>query len=555
LPAPRQPALRTGARRNRNGAIIAAGLAAAVVALGAVPRIEKRSRLDTDARAAVTALPLVDTVHPLVAPTATHLALPGNIQAIDETAIDAQSTGYVHAIYADIGSRVTAGQMIAEIASPEVDQQYLSAQADLGRSDAVLKQSQADVDRTRAGAEQAEAAQVGAGAALAQSRSDVIRYQARELQARAAVASSRADFAQSKERLDRSRSELDRAKVAADLARVTYQRWQQLGAVNAVSGQEVDEKQADNQSATANLSAAQDAVAEAQANMESARDAIEAARANDSAAAADIDAARQRVDAAKAVLTSNEDGVVAAFASVAAGEQNVAASAMSLRSSAANSQRYAVMQGFQRVTAPFDGVITARNVDVGTLVNATGSGDGASDPTHTVTKSGLFGIARTDVLRIQIDVPQSFVPYLHEGQFANVTVPEYPGKTFTGRVFTMSGALDESSRTMLAEVRVPNPTGKLIPGMYARVDLVGSRPNPPLILPANTLIFNADGERVATVTANDRIHFVPIQIERDLGNEAEIATALSPTDRIVSDPTDDLTEGGRVQIAQEQAAK
>ncbi|HLJ54124.1 MAG TPA: efflux RND transporter periplasmic adaptor subunit, partial [Chthonomonadaceae bacterium] len=175
-----------------------------------------------------------------------------------------------------------------------------------------------------------------------------------------------------------------------------------------------------------------------------------------------------------------------------------------------------------------------------------------SDPTSTVPHTGLFGIARTDVMRIQVQVPQSFLSSLRAGQQARVLIQEYPGKVFTGTVFHTSGALDATSRTLLAEVRVNNPDNVLIPGMYAQIQLESSRAKPLLRIPSNTLIFDMHGTRVMTVTKDGRIRFQPIVVGRDYGSEVDVREGLEGSERLVTNPTDDLKEGQQVRVVSEQ---
>jgi RND family efflux transporter MFP subunit len=203
------------------------------------------------------------------------------------------------------------------------------------------------------------------------------------------------------------------------------------------------------------------------------------------------------------------------------------------------------MKSFERVTAPFDGVITARNVDAGALINA-GSSASPNDPTATVTHSGILGIARTDVLRIQVSVPQIYTKLIQSGQSAGVSVREFPGKVFSSRVFRVAGALDAASRTQMVELRLNNSANMLVPGMYATVRFGIRQSGGQWRVPANTLIIDASGTRVASVTESNTIRFVPVKLGRDFGKEVEITEGISGSERLVADPTDDLTEGSVV---------
>ena len=196
------------------------------------------------------------------------------------------------------------------------------------------------------------------------------------------------------------------------------------------------------------------------------------------------------------------------------------------------------MQAYEQVRAPFDGVITARYVDVGSLVT--------SGSVKTVQK--LFDLAQSDPVRVFVNVPQSDVSRVQAGTSATVKVDEYPNDTFSGKVTRDAGAFDQSSRTILLEVDVPNPDGRLYAGMYAHVTLAAPSTNPLLYLPDNTILIDSKGTRVATVDASHKIHFKEVVLGRDFGTKTEIVSGLSPTDAVVQNPTDDLQEGMTVSV-------
>jgi membrane fusion protein, multidrug efflux system len=196
------------------------------------------------------------------------------------------------------------------------------------------------------------------------------------------------------------------------------------------------------------------------------------------------------------------------------------------------------MKAYEQVRAPFDGVITARYVDVGSLVT--------SGSSKTVQK--LFDLAQSDLVRVFVNVPQSDVERVKPGSSARVKVDEYPNETFAGKVARDAGAFDQASRTILLEVDVPNPDGRLYAGMYAQVTLSTPNPNPLLYLPDNTILIDSKGTRVATVTADHKIHFKSITLGRDFGSKSEIITGLAPSDVVVQNPTDDLQEGTAVSV-------
>jgi membrane fusion protein, multidrug efflux system len=196
------------------------------------------------------------------------------------------------------------------------------------------------------------------------------------------------------------------------------------------------------------------------------------------------------------------------------------------------------MKEYEQVRAPFSGVIAARYVDVGSLVT--------SGSARTVQK--LFDLVQSDPVRVFVNVPQSDVSRVQGGAPATVTIDEYPGETFTGKVARDAGAFDQSSRTILLEVDVPNPSGRLYSGMYAHVSLSLPNPNPAMYLPDNTILIDSKGTRVATVDASNKIHFKEITLGRDFGAKSELLAGVNAQDEVVQHPTDDLREGMTVSV-------
>jgi len=279
--------------------------------------------------------------------------------------------------------------------------------------------------------------------------------------------------------LDQARSTVEQATAAleqgrsnANLARVTAQRWANLVAKGVVSRQENDTYQAQYEAQQANVRALDKAVA--------------AARSNASAAEANL----SRLNQLKDYLT---------------------------------------------VRAPFAGVITVRNVDVGVLVN-----EGSTL---------LYRLAQTEQLRTYLNVPQSDAGSVRAGQQATLQIPDLPGRKFAGTVSRTANALDPSSRTLLVEVHVPNPTGVLLPGMYAQVDLAVPRTDPPLLIPGDTLVVRSDGPQVAVIGPGDRVHYARIQLGRDFGDRLEALSGLQQGQRLVVNPSDAIREGVQVKIA------
>ncbi len=367
-----------------------------VVAL--LPRLALNRDLAADAEAARARVPVVQTTSPRRAADTLDVPLPGSMEPILTTGIFARTNGYLHARYVDIGDRVTQGQLLADIDTPEVDQQLRSAMA-----------------------------------TLAQGRANVVKAEA--------------DLA---------------------LARSTMQRYVVAGP-GTVSQQTIDERRS---------------------------------------AVVDAD---KTVDAARATVNAFEADV----------------------------QRLTELQSFQKVYAPFDGVITVRNVDPGSLISAGSS--------SAVTE--LFRLAQVNVLRIFVYVPQAYANDIAAGQTATVVVRELPGRTFTGTVTRTAGAIDPASRTMLTEVQVPNPEGALLSGAYATVRFAVRRATPPLVLPSNALLIDAQGVRVARVNPDGTLHYKPVVIGRDYGTEVEVLSGVDAHEILATGLPGGVPDGSRVEVA------
>jgi RND family efflux transporter MFP subunit len=234
---------------------------------------------------------------------------------------------------------------------------------------------------------------------------------------------------------------------------------------------------------------------------------------------------KQQIDEKTASVTTAEKAVDAARATVSANEANV--------------QRLLDLKGYQKVYAPFDGIITARNVDPGALISG-GAGAGVHE---------LFRLAQVDMLRIFVYVPQSSAPDIKVGQSAAVSVREYPRRVFEGRVSRTAGAIDPTSRTMLVEVLVPNPDNALFAGGYATVRFKIERGEPPLLIPTNALLVDAVGVRVAVVTADNTLHYRPIDIGRDYGDEVEVLSGVDQGDVLATGLNGSLPDGAAVMVA------
>jgi multidrug efflux pump subunit AcrA (membrane-fusion protein) len=283
------------------------------------------------------------------------------------------------------------------------------------------------------------------------------------------VHQARANLQQARAALDEALANYEQGKSNKEFAGITADRWNRLAAKGAVSRQENDSYQAQSRALNANLQSLEQAIA----------------------------AQRSTVAAAEASLA-----------------------------------RLDKLQGYRLVKAPFDGVITLRNVDVGALVNA--------------GNTLLFRIAQTDTLRTYVNVPQANTGSIRPGQTAHLSVSNLPGRQFTGTVARTANALDPNSRTLLVEVHVPNADGALLPGMYAQVDLNSTRANPPMLIPSEALIVRADGVRVALVRPDHTIHFQKIQIGRDYGDRLEVSGGLKEGDVIIPNPGDVAREGLKI---------
>jgi RND family efflux transporter MFP subunit len=367
-------------RRLRRIGLIAAIAAAALAATGIGSRMLGEARLA--ARTEEEAIPTVAIITPGRGLKDQELVLPGDIQAWFEAPIHARVGGYLKQWYQDIGAHVKSGQLLAEIDTPDLDQQLAQAEADLAAAQAKL-----------------------------------------------------------------------------DLADLTSKRWRALLKTDSVSQQETDERAGD---------------AEAKK--------------------ADVNAARANVD------------------------------------------RLMALEAFKRIVAPFDGIVTARDTDVGALINA-GGGAGPE----------LFKVADVHKMRIYVRAPQAMSGAIVTGDIADVRLPQNPDADFKAVVVTSSRAINQASRTLLIELQADNPDGALQPGAYAEVHFrLANSPNA-MTLPSTATLFREHGLEVATVGAGDRVVLKPIRVARDLGAQLIIASGLDPTDRVIDSPPDSLAEGDPVR--------
>jgi RND family efflux transporter MFP subunit len=366
------------------GAVGIAGvcIAAFIVVTGVASR--EKSSIELRTWTDEQAIPSVAVMRPDARPLSPTLELPGRLEAYSRAPIYARVSGYVKDWKVDIGAQVKAGQLLAQIDAPDLDQQLLQARADLLS-----------------------------------------------------------------------------AEASAELSAATLERRKTLLSSNFVSHQEIDERTAD----LANKRAA-----------------------------------------------------------VKAGQANV--------------DRLEALSGYKNITAPFDGVVTARNTDVGALINA-----GAS------TGPAMFVVSDIRKLRVYVNAPQNYVPSIKVGGSAKVSVPGYDDETFPARVESSSHSVDANTGTTRIQLTLDNPKHRLMPGSYATVRLDLVRDKAPLYIPASALLFNSKGLRVATVDADSRIRFKTVTIARDLGKEIELGSGLSADDRVIVAPPDGMVDGDRVRVA------
>ncbi|MBB6241124.1 efflux RND transporter periplasmic adaptor subunit [Rhodanobacter sp. MP1X3] len=371
----------------RLAGVIALVVVIVVVIIGIATRVVESRNLKTWTNEQT--VPTVNVATPEKNGAGSPLELPGRIEAYTQASMYARVAGYLKSWKVDIGGRVKAGQLLAEIDTPDLDQQLLQAKADL--------------------------------------------------------ASAQANEA---------------------LASTTAKRWQAMLSSDSVAKQEVDEKTGD----------------------------FTAKRALANAAKANVD----RIEATKA---------------------------------------------YARIVAPFDGVVTARNTDVGALINAGSTGGGQP----------LFVVSDVSKLRVYVQVPQTFVPSIPAGATAQLTVPEYPGRTFEARVDASSQAVNASSGSTLIQLSVDNADGKLMPGSFTNVRFKLDANAAGLRVPASALIFNASGLHLATVGSDNKVAFKTVTILHDYGKTVEIGSGLAADDRVIDSPPDGLVNGDQVKISEPQA--
>ena len=427
-------------RKRRTTALVGAALLVLfLLAIGIAPRLIKSSEAADVARAAGDTIPVVTTAEARPAPPTSELDLPGNVEAVYVASIYARASGYVKRRLVDIGDRVQAGQLLAEIESPEIDQELAQSVAALGQSRAAYEQAKANLVQSRASVKQAHA-------------------------------------------------NIDQALASQQIAQTTDRRWTRLVNRGVISKQDGDEKRSTFNARQAEVAASEAGFATAEANVSAQRANLDAAQANIAAAQANVSRLRQMV-------------------------------------------------AFERVAAPFNGVITERHMERGDLITA-GSAS---------AQTKLFGIAQSNILRIQVHVPQGYAVGITNGQSAEVDVRERAGHPVIGRVARSADALNADSRTLLTEVQIDNRSGALLPGMYANVKFLLPAGQNVILIPADTLVVNGQGTRVIVVGPDNKLHFSAVQVGRDLGPQVEILQGLQGSEHLVANPSDTLREGQAVR--------
>jgi RND family efflux transporter MFP subunit len=214
-----------------------------------------------------------------------------------------------------------------------------------------------------------------------------------------------------------------------------------------------------------------------------------------------------------------------------------------VRAAEANVENLSVQQGFQKITAPFPGTVTRRSTDVGDLIAA------GSDSAMGSGKE-LFHIVRTNILRVFVHVPQVYSSQVTLGTPATVKLIEFPGETFVGKIANISGALDQMTRTLTVEVQVPNPDGRLNPGAYGEVQFTLSLDHPPMVVPANTLLFRKEGLQVGVVGSDGHVQLKSVTIGRDFGTSVEVVAGVQASDWLITNPSDSLVAGTIVHFSE-----
>ncbi|HEY9730866.1 MAG TPA: efflux RND transporter periplasmic adaptor subunit [Drouetiella sp.] len=409
-----------------------------LIAFGALPRIFQQQSLIQETKKQNSEAPSVSTVIAQPGAAIEEFVLPGSTQAIQVASIYARVNGYLNERFANIGDQVKAGQVLATIDTPEIDQQVQAAES-------AVQQAQAQVENAKETQVKAQADMRTVAANVRKGQTDLQFYTAE------------------------------------------VKRYTGLAKQGAVSLEDRDSHVQQYNGAVATL--------------ESLNEAERSAKATYNSAAAAVKAAQSALDTAKA-----------------------------------QHQQVEATRSFKKVTAPFSGIVTKRNVDAGALIT---SGSNNSN-------SVLFEVAKTDVLRVFVYVPEQYVPYIHQGEIAKLSFPEYPRQDFEGTVTNVSGGLDETSKTLQVEIHLPNQNHVLLPGMYAKVRFQAPSTLRLPVIPAATLVTRADGQFVYVVDNNNVVHLRKLEVGRDLGGQFEVSNGVNSGDKVIVSPQDYITDGMKV---------
>ncbi len=413
------------------------GVAMAIVGAGAYLR--QQSSSTAPERETQPQIRQVTVVVPQRAATK-DLVLPGTIQAFQETDLFARANGYLKAWHVDIGASVQAGQLLAEIETPELDQELVQVVAALEQGEAEWQQSKAELEEARADLVFAEATVI-------------------------------------------------KVKASLDFSTSQANRYRKLVDSHAISVEEYEGAVRDRDARTAELASAK----------------------------ADVQRRGTNLDTRKAIIDSKEAIV---------------------HNRQANVQRLRELTGFQKVVAPFDGIVTRRNAAVGMLV-AAGSNAGTSP---------LFRVSQVDVLRVHAAVPQSSALGIKAGNQAWITVPEKPGQVYIAKVARTAGAVEPGARSLLVEVELPNSKFELLPGLYVQVRFQSPNAQTEYVVPIQTLQMRTAGPHVIEVLPDGTLLAHKVELGRDFGQNIEVVTGLQGSEQLVLNPSDDLRNGQNVQI-------
>jgi RND family efflux transporter MFP subunit len=426
--------------------LLAFAVLGCLIYFGLVPRLEQQSSLIRHTKEALAQAPSVSVVVAEEGPEIQEINLPGATEAIQDAPIYARVNGYLNKRYVNIGDLVHKGQVLADIDTPELDQQVLAAVS-------AEEQAHANLDNTKEALQKAQADLRSAAANSKKAGTD-LQYYSRQLE-----------------------------------------RYKSLMQQGAVSAEDLDTRTQNYNAGVANLESIKAAERSAEATVNSAKAAIHVAEAAWNAASA-------------------------------------------------SRKQFQATQSFKRVTALFDGIVVRRNVDAGVLISAGGA----------QSSSLLFEIAKTDVLRVFVYVPEPYVPYIHKDQEATLKFQEFPNRRFVGTVSNVAGGIDPASRTLQVELHVPNQKNELLPGMYAQVTFKCPAKVRSTLVPATTLQTRADGAFMYVIDSKNYVHMHKIEIGRDLGGQFEITSGIKPGDRVIVAPSDMLRTGMRVSpVLQEKA--